>query len=364
MLRRRSTTLRDLRPAGGVDPDATAGAVKLVREVHSGLSGLDWAELVRRQEPLVVRGALNDWPMVQAARLSDEAAIAYLRGFVTDTAATCLVGEAAIGGRFGYTASVTGVNFTAERMPLSQVLARLAATIDDDATPSLYVGSTDVDTYLPGFRLTNDLEQADPSFAAVPPIVSIWLGNRTTAIAHYDMSNNIACCLAGTRRFTLFPPEQIGNLYPGPLEPTPGGQVISMVDIADPDLDRHPKFKEALAVASSVELAAGDLIFYPALWWHQVEALGPFNAMMNYWWNDSPAFLDSPWNTVLHAMLSLRDRSEAEKAAWRNIFDYYVFGDANVPREHLPEDMLGPLGVLDSMTARRLRAMILNRLNR
>jgi hypothetical protein len=194
--------------------------------------------------------------------------------------------------------------------------------------------------------------------------VSVWIGNRTVASAHYDMSNNIACCMVGRRRFTLFPPEQVHNLYPGPLEPTPAGQVVSMVDMAAPDFERYPRFREALAAAQVAELEPGDVLFYPALWWHHVEALDAFNVMINYWWNLSPAFIDTPQTTLLHALLSLRDRPEAEKRGWRELFDYYVFGPSERAGEHLPEQARGALAPMDEITARRLRAMLLNRLNR
>jgi hypothetical protein len=100
------------------------------------------------------------------------------------------------------------------------------------------------------------------------------------------------------------------------------------------------------------------------MWWHHVEALDPFNVMINYWWNTSPAFIDTPMTTLLHAILSLRDRPEPEKQAWRALFDYYVFGDAERPAEHLPEQARGILAPLDDTAARRLRAELLQRLNR
>lgn len=201
-------------------------------------------------------------------------------------------------------------------------------------------------------------------FAANPPIASIWIGTRTTATAHYDMSNNMAVCAAGRRRFTLFPPDQVANLYPGPLEPTPGGQVVSMVDFRDPDFAAHPRFRDALATAQVAELEPGDLLFYPALWWHHVEALDRFNILVNYWWNTTPAFIDNPHNAMLHALLSLRDRPEHEKRGWRSLFDYYVFGPADRPAAHLPEAARGNLAPMDEMRARRLRAYLLQRLNR
>ena len=63
-------------------------------------------------------------------------------------------------------------------------------------------------------------------------------------------------------------------------------------------------------------------------------------------------------------MLSLRDRPESEKRAWRALFDYYVFGPAERPAAHLPEHARGNLAPMDEMKARRLRAQLLNRLNR
>jgi hypothetical protein len=236
--------------------------------------------------------------------------------------------------------------------------------LDDRDGPSFYVGSTDVDAYLPGFRDENDLKLDPGVFGDEPPLVSVWLGNRTVAAAHYDMSNNIACCMVGRRRFTLFPPEQVHNLYPGPLEPTPGGQVVSMVDFQAPDFDRFPRFRDALAAAQVAELEPGDVLIYPALWWHQVEALEPFNVLVNYWWNSSPGYMDTPMTTLMHGLLSLRDRPDFEKQGWKALFDYYVFGPADRAAAHLPETVRGDLGPLDERKARRLRAYLLNRLNR
>ncbi|RYE04546.1 MAG: cupin-like domain-containing protein [Sphingomonadales bacterium] len=323
---------------------------------------IPYAELLEKQQPAILRGVARDWPLVRAGLESANAAIAYLKRFESERPVTVYAGAPEIGGRFFYNDEVTGMNYAAGREPLGSFLDRIAA--GDEAGPSFYMGSTDLDLFLPGLRGENDLALNDPMFAANPPIVSIWIGNRTIASAHYDMSHNMACCVAGRRRFTLFPPDQVANLYPGPLEPTPGGQVVSMVDFRDPDFARYPRFREALESAQIAELEPGDLLFYPALWWHNVEALEPFNVLVNYWWNTSPAFMDNPQNTLLHAMLSLRDRPDPEKAAWRALFDYYVFGPADRPAAHLPGAAQGNLAPLDETKARRLRANLLNRLNR
>lgn len=332
--------------------------------VIEGLSAdaLPIQELIEEQQPAILKAAAHAWPLVRAGLESSQSAISYLKTFDVGRAVVGYTGAPEIGGRFFYNPDMTGLNFEARRVPLPQFLDQLCESLEENRGPSYYIGSTEIDTYLPGLRAENGFDHA--IFSAHPPAVGIWVGNRTIASCHFDFSNNIACNMVGHRRFTLFPPDQVANLYPGPLEPTPGGQVVSMVDFVAPDFERFPRFRDALESAEVAELEPGDLLIYPAMWWHHVEALDAFNAMINYWWNAVPGFVDSPMTTLLHGLLSLRDRPEGEKQAWRQLFEYYVFGPAGQAGAHLPEHIRGALAPMDELRARRLRADLLNRLNR
>ena len=226
------------------------------------------------------------------------------------------------------------------------------------------MNSLTLDNCFPGLRAANDLSFDHQAFTNNQPLSKVWVGTESIAAAHYDVPSNLACCVLGARRFTLFPPEQIHNLYPGPLEPTPGGQVITMVDLKNPDFERFPRVRRALEAAVVVDLQPGDAVYYPSMWWHQVEALSPFNIMINFWWLRSPAYMGNPMDIVMHAIMGIRDRPEAEKNAWREVFEYYIFGPADTPREHLPTSIQGALGELDDDSIRRLRALVKNKLNR
>jgi hypothetical protein len=349
--------------SGTTDPETIVP--RRTKEVaHIDGEGLALAALLDAQEPVIFRGFADGWPLVAAGRSGPDVAIDYLKRFDAGRPVVAYSGPPDIGGRFFYRDDFSGLNFEAGRVFLSDFLNRIASHIGDAAPPSLYIGSTDLDQYLPGLRAVNDVRLPTPQEGQDAALASIWIGNRTIAATHYDMSNNIACCMVGARRFTLFPPDQIANLYPGPLEPTPGGQVVSMVDLRAPDFDRYPRFKEAMASAQTAELNPGDVLFYPAMWWHNVEALDDFNVMINYWWNDVPAFLDPPMTTLLHAMLSLRDRPVSEKRAWQALFDYYVWGEPGRAAAHLPELVRGNLAPMSNTAARRLRAHLLERMNR
>jgi len=319
-------------------------------------------ELLATERPFVLKGLVKDWPLARKGSAGE--AVEYLKTFYQGRPVVAFIGQPELKGRFGYTADVSRLDFQSDQGRLDEYLDIIMGLIEERESPTFYIGSTDVDLFLPGFRAENDLVLNHPMFESNPPLVGAWIGNRSTALAHYDMSNNIACCLVGRRRFSLFPPEQIPNLYPGPLEPTPGGQVLTMTNIHEPDFERFPGLREALAAGEVAELEPGDAVFYPAMWWHEVQALDPFNVMVNYWWNTSPQFMDTPQNTLLHALLSLRDRPEHEKRAWRAVFDYYVFGPAGRAAAHLPESAQGNLAPMDELKARRLRAWLLRRLNR
>jgi len=325
---------------------------------------IDLERLIDDQTPMIFKGLAANLPLVKAGLSAAPAAMDYLRPYYGGKPLLVFKGDSSIKGRFGYAANVDGFNFSSEQMTLDRLFGLLLESQDDADAPSLYCGSTDIDTFLPGLLETDGLPLTGEMFTHNPVLKSIWMGNRTTACAHFDLSHNIAVCMAGHRRFTLFAPDQIHNLYPGPLEPTPGGQVISMVDFGHPDFEAYPRFREAIASARVAELAPGDVLFYPSMWWHQVEALDAFNILINYWWNTAPAFVDTPMNTLLHGLLSLRGRPQAEKDAWRAVFDYYLFGPPDAAANHLPAHAQGPLGPLDITQARRLRANLLNRFNR
>jgi hypothetical protein len=322
------------------------------------------ADLIADGRPAILRGIARDLPLVAAGLEGAESAITWIKRFDGGRLVTAYIGDPAIRGRFGYTDDCSALNFLRERGSLSGYLDRLLAGIGDPAAPAIYLGSTDIDQYLPGIRAEAALPFGDLQLVKHPPLVSIWIGNRTIASAHFDMSNNIAVTLVGRRRFTLFPPDQAVNLYPGPLDLTPAGQVVSMVDFDAPDLARHPRFAEAIAAAEVAEMDPGDALIYPALWWHQVEALDPFNAMINYWWNAADPFIDTPMTTLLHGLLSLRGRPAHEKAGWRALFDHYLFADPDQATAHLPAGAHGSLAPLDAAAARRLRARILQKVNR
>lgn len=177
------------------------------------------------------------WPTGRwcAPRGSAGQADAYLRRFYRD--ATVLASHSPPGtdGRIFYNDDLSGFNFTSQMVRFDQVLDALIAHLDAADPPTLYVGSTTADTCLPGLRAENDAD-----LGARDPLASIWIGNRTRIPAHYDVPDNLACVAAGRRRFTLFPPEQLKNLYVGPLDFTPAGQSVSLADFARPDFERFP----------------------------------------------------------------------------------------------------------------------------
>lgn len=327
-------------------------------------NNIDFKELINSNEPIILKGIFKDWPIVQESKNSSKSAIEYLLKFYNGKKIVAYTAEPEHKGRFFYNKDFTGLNFKTEMVLLDEFLSLIEDNINNPNPPAFYIGSTDLDLYFPNLKTENKICFNGPFFEHANPIGSIWIGNKTTATAHFDMSHNIAVCVAGKRRFTLFSPDQVNNLYPGPLEPTPGGQVVSLVDFQNPDYEKFPNFKIAEENGQYAYLEPGDALIYPAMWWHHVEAKETFNILINYWWNTVPKFMDTPMNTIYHAILSLRDRPENEKSAWKALFDYYIFSDAKNANSHIPEHARGNLAELDDVKARRLRALILNKFNR
>ena len=316
------------------------------------------ANLSRHAKPTVLKGLATDWPLVQAATKSDQALCNYLVQFDRGEPVKVMVGDPCIKGRFFYQGNSTEFNFQRQRGRLSAVLARLQTCRDEPSPPAIAVQSAPIPEVLPGLEQANSIQ----SLGAVVP--RIWLGNRIRVAAHYDPQENIACVAAGRRRFTLFPPEQLPNLYVGPLDVTPAGAAISMVDFANPDFERHPKFRLAMESAWVAELDPGDALYIPPLWWHHVESLDAINVLVNYWWDRDPAkphHISSPADTLLHALLSLRDLPSEQRHAWKSFFDYYVFLQHDDPSAHLDEAQRGVLGPVTDVMSRQIHRRLLEK---
>lgn len=311
--------------------------------VEIDIARLDGPEAFRRLvaepcRPVVLRGAVRDWPLARIAGGDAAALQDYLTRFDAGRQVEAFVGDAAIAGRYNYTEDLSGFNFRRESMPLRDAIARIVAGSDTDET--LYVGSLPIPLVLPGMAEENRL-------AFVPAGVAprIWIGHASTIACHYDMMDNIACVVAGQRRFTLYPPEAIGYLYVGPIDHNMAGQPVALAAEASPDDPRYPRFEQARSQAITVDLSAGDALYMPKLWWHRVEASGTLNILVNYWWDAFPVGADQPFATLLLAMSAIAARPEVERAAWRAWFDHYVFRPDGHPLAHLPEERHGILGM-------------------
>jgi len=307
-------------------------------------------EILPSGQPALLRGHVASWPAVRAGRESPASMAHYLMAADTGVHAHVMTADPSIGGRFFYTDDLGARNFENRMLPFAAVLTRLLELIDDPAPPALYVGALPIPTGLQDFSRDNRLDLLDT--AIVP---RIWLGNRVTVQTHYDLSYNIACVVAGRRRFTLFPPEQFDNLYVGPLEFTLAGQPVSLARLESPDFARFPRFRAALETAQVADLGPGDALFIPYMWWHHVVSRDAFNVLVNYWWDDVPAWQGSAFEALLHGIMSVRNLPPERRELWRKLFEHYVFSGGEHALEHLDERQRGVQGAPSQRLAQVMR---------
>ena len=111
--------------------------------------------------------------------------------------------------------SITGMVGDGARALVRRVLKAAAR---DPAESSIYFGSIPADDHVPGFAELNRLALLE---ASIRPL--LWIGNASFVSCHCDTFDNLACVVAGRRRFTLYRPEAIENLYVGPIDFTMAG---------------------------------------------------------------------------------------------------------------------------------------------
>jgi Cupin-like domain len=313
-------------------------------------------EIVEPCLPVVMRGLVAGWPAVHTATRSAEDFRDYLARFDNGGQTEAFVGDPKIAGKYYYAEDLAGFNFERRRMRFVDALTAIVATHGQGGQPTMYVGSVPVNEFLPGFTDQNVMQVLA---AHVAP--RIWLGHPSNVSAHFDSYDNVACVVAGARRFTLYPPEAIEGLYVGPLDNTMAGQPVSLAASAPADDAKYPLFGRIRDQALCAELRPGDAIYIPKLWWHQIESTASFNGLVNYWWDAFAGSSDAPYTGLLLSMIAIAERPPRERQAWKAFFDHYVFRSNGHPLAHLPAEQHGMLGPLKDNYA-KIRAIVMHRL--
>ncbi|MDP5211455.1 cupin-like domain-containing protein [Pseudoalteromonas tunicata] len=316
-------------------------------------------DVLKNKKPVLLKAQLEHWPLVINAKQSHQHFLALIKTFDIGEVVDCVIQDPIHKGRIFYNSSMTGFNFEHKKIKLTDALVKLSQWHGTQTSPSFAIQSAPILHTLPKMLEEHTIDLIDPNV-----IPRIWLGTDAIVPAHYDNAENLACVISGKRRFTLFPPEQIENLYIGPIDFAPTGAAISLVDFNQPDFERFPKFKEALSHAQVFELEPGDVLYIPSMWWHHVESYGQLNTLVNYWWGGTVGLNDNPhgpYDTLLHGLLTIKSLPKEEKKAWQALFNFYLFED-NDAFEHIPEQVKGILGKLSPQKRAQLANWLIQQL--
>jgi hypothetical protein len=306
--------------------------VARVGELGGATPGAFRAEIARHGRPLVIRGAVADWPLVEQARRSPEALVDYLTRLVSSQLVDTVIAPPETRGRLLYQEDFSDLNHRRSLEKLPNVLRGLLKQMAEPEPVGISIQGISAAEHFRGLEreISTDIVPAGTE-------PRLWIGNAVTVAPHFDAADNLACVAAGRRRFVLFPPDQVGNLYVGPFDLTPAGVPVSTVPLDEPDLERWPRYANALAAAQVAELEPGDAIYIPYLWWHGVQSLEPLNMLVNYWWYGDAVAAQHPFGALMRTCHTLfHDMSAEHRAAWRGMYDHYVFADDPARFDHLP----------------------------
>ncbi|KAL1123505.1 hypothetical protein AAG570_002583 [Ranatra chinensis] len=124
------------------------------------------------------------------------------------------------------------------------------------------------DFKVPGFIPTEDY------FSSVLRVGSDGLRVWT----HYDVMDNVLAQVHGRKKVYLFSPSDAPNLYLS-------GDKSRVVDLEEPDFERFPLLERTLRFECT--LRPGDVLYIPALWFHNTICIGP-SIGVNVFWKNLP----------------------------------------------------------------------------
>jgi lysine-specific demethylase 8 len=231
-----------------------------VRRVHRP-SLARFRELARAGEPLVLEGALTDWPAVgrwTPESLRDRIGAARMQTYVVENRSVVLDAKR---------------GFRTEEMRVADYVARVLA----GGAPTHYLRAP-----LEAFPSALREEIGVPEYCAEALYVrrNVWFSAPdTVSRLHFDLLHNLIAQLHGEKEFLFFPFHERRNLYPHSL--LSAMPQFSRVDLENPDFQAFPRL--AAAKGRRCVLREGDLLYLPSRVWHHARSIGP-SITVNFWW--------------------------------------------------------------------------------
>lgn len=115
--------------------------------------------------------------------------------------------------------------------------------------------------------------------------VNLWINiAEARSSTHYDPHHNLLCLVSGTKKVVLWPPSASPMLYPMPLYGEASNH--SSLTLGRPDFSLHPRAENLMDYSQKVILKAGDALFIPEGWFHQVDS-DNLSIAVNFWWQSN-----------------------------------------------------------------------------
>jgi len=330
-----------------------------VRRLHRPDPGEVWARIY--DEPRVLTGCLEGWELYRSLRAKQGHAekLAVLRSLYGDSPmryfaqppgseGTCHYGED-LRNPNALPGSIDGASFSA-------FAEQMLSALEGGSGEYIYSQSMPVE---PGSALHRAMEPNVLYFLREQDVrPRIWVGsNGNVTSLHYDEFANFICMAEGTKRVTMFPPEALRDMYHMPFDRMMGDAQGSAVRLMRPDLERFPRFRDAMRQAQVAVVNPGEVLLIPPLWWHHVESFG-LNVMVNNWvLMLSLLELVGLQRNLTRAIRLFHPRTARERAAARPYFQDEAFALSRLETPSGAERPTGEVAALLEETRRVLEPM-------
>lgn len=261
---------------------------------------------VNSYTPVILRNVISHWPALSKWSLdylSAECTGSYSINVTPDGRADSCK-EINAEKYFAYPAEV--------EMSMPDFCQMLKNRLPGDAVPYLSQQDDNLTKHFPNLLgdISAGLPLAHAAFGCcAPEATNLWIGDeRSTSSLHKDFFENMYAVISGTKTFVLYPPTDVLYLHETTL-PTMryeycGGTSPARVELADlratsegcafaslpwididPDdpqlLASHPNMRSAHPMRVTVR--AGEVLYIPAMWYHQVSQT-EITIAVNFWY--------------------------------------------------------------------------------